>query len=443
VIRFGKRSVVQHTPATRAQGESAMTSLMVANTVNERRTVAGSFACISRVALMLVVALGVFVTPARAQFGMMGGGQGQTMDPITKRSFDAFVKLLGFDADQQDTAKALYDGHTEANRALQKEMMEKMAALGERAREDGDFSVFQKDMPAITKDMTAKGEALEKSFFDDLKAVCTETQLAQWPAVERHHRRGKAMRFGIVSGSAVDLVSVLDRIKAAPTDAGVVKDALDAWELEIDRLLVVFEKDAKDAQNDMMEGGAMFDMNKVQTMMKKFSESAAQVRDLNRSYARRIEPALSDEDRAKFVAEVQRRSFPRIYRPSHPQQMIDAAMGFADLTADQKEQLQAVKESYGRDAAGVNERWAKATEEKETEAGGSIMVMMQGFQGMGGDPNDPVKVARDSRRELDSKTKERIESILTAEQKAKLPKKKSEGFNPMGDFMIDEDEGNQ
>jgi Spy/CpxP family protein refolding chaperone len=205
----------------------------------------------------------------------------------------------------------------------------------------------------------------------------------------------------------------------------------------------VFEKDAKDAQNDMMEGGAMFDMNKVQTMMKKFSESAAQVRDVNRSYARRIEPALSDEDRAKFVAEVQRRSFPRIYRPSHPQQMIDAAMGFADLTADQKEQLQAVKESYGRDAAGVNERWAKATEEKETEAGGSIMVMMQGFQGMGGDPNDPVKVARDSRRELDSKTKERIESILTAEQKAKLPKKKSEGFNPMGDFMIDEDEGNQ
>ncbi len=420
-----------------------MTSLMVANTVNERRTVAGSFAWISRAALMIVAALVVFVTPARAQFGMMGGGQGQTMDPITKRSFDAFVKLLGFDADQQDTAKALYDGHTEANRALQKEMMEKMAALGERAREDGDFSVFQKDMPAITKDMTAKGEALEKSFFDDLKAVCTETQLAQWPAVERHHRRGKAMRFGIVSGSAVDLVSVMDRIKATPTDAGVVKDALDAWELEIDRLLVVFEKDAKDAQNDMMEGGAMFDMNKVQTMMKKFSESAAQVRDVNRSYARRIEPALSDEDRAKFVAEVQRRSFPRIYRPSHPQQMIDAAMGFADLTADQKEQLQAVKDSYGRDVAGVNERWAKATEEKETEAGGSIMVMMQGFQGMGGDPNDPVKVARDSRRELDAKTKERIESILTAEQKAKLPKKKSEGFNPMGDFMIDEDEGNQ
>lgn len=420
-----------------------MASLMVVNTVNERRTVAGNFAWISRAALMIVAALALTVTPARAQFGMMGGGQGQMMDPITRRSFDAFVKLLGFDADQKETAKALYDGHTEANRALQKEMMEKMAALGERAREDGDFSVFQKEMPAIGKDMTAKGEALEKSFFDDLKAVCTEAQLAQWPAVERHHRRGKAMRFGIVSGSAVDLVSVMDRIKAAPVDPGVVKDALDAWELEIDRLLVAFEKDAKEAQNDMMDGGAMFDMNKMQGMMKKFSESASQVRDVNRSYARRIEPALSEEDRAKFVAEVQRRSFPRIYRPSHPQQMIDAAMGFADLTADQKQQLQAVKESYGRDAAGVNERWAKATEEKEAEAGGSIMVMMQGFQGMGGDPNDPVKVARDARRELDSKTKERIESILTAEQKAKLPKKKSEGFNPMGDFMIDEDEGNQ
>ncbi len=393
--------------------------------------------------LLVVAALLLFVTPARAQFGMMGGGQGAQIDPITKRSFDAFVKLLGFDADQKETAKALYDGHTEANRALQKEMMEKMAALGEKAREDGDFSVFQKEMPAIGKEMGAKSETLEKSFFDDLKAVCTEAQLAQWPAVERHHRRGKAMRFGLVSGSAVDLVAVMDRIKAVPADAGVVKEALDGWELEVDRLLVQFEKDAKSAQDDMMQGGAMFDMTKIQDMMKKFAESAGQVRDLNRSYARRIEPALTDEDRAKFVAEVQRRSFPRIYRTSHPQQMLDAALGFADLTADQKEQLQSVKESYSREVATANEKWAKATEEKEAQAGGSLMVMMQGFQGMGGDPNDPVKVARDSRREVDAKTKERIESILTAEQKAKLPKKKSEGFNPMGDFMLDEDEDAQ
>lgn len=411
--------------------------------VEGRRSSGGALGRTIRIVLAVVAAVAILATPARAQFGMMGGGQGAAMDPITKRSFDAFVKLLGLDADQKETAKALYDGHTEANRALQKDMMEKMSALGQKAREDGDFSVFQKEMPAISKEMTAKAEGLEKSFFDDLKAVCNEAQLAKWPAVERHHRRGKAMRFGLVSGSAVDLVSVMDRIKVSPNDADAVKDALDGWELEIDKLLVEFERSAKDAQKDMMEGGAMFDMNKVQDMMKKLSESAAQVRDVNRSYARRIEPALSDVDRATFVAEVQRRSFPRIYRASHPQQMLDAALGFADLTADQKEQLQAVKESYTRDAAAANEKWAKATEEKETQAGGSIMVMMQGFQGMGGDPNDPVKVARDARRELDNKTKERIEGLLTAEQKAKLPKKKSEGFNPMADFMIDEESDNQ
>jgi hypothetical protein len=411
--------------------------------VDQRRTGGSAWTRTLRTILAVVAAVTLLATPARAQFGMMGGGQGAAMDPITKRSFDAFVKLLGLDADQKETAKALYDGHTEANRALQKEMMEKMSALGQKAREDGDFSVFQKEMPSISKDMTAKAEGLEKSFFDDLKAVCNESQLSKWPAVERHHRRGKAMRFGLVSGSAVDLVSVMERIKVSPNDADAVKDALDGWELEIDKLLVEFERSAKDAQKDMMEGGAMFDMNKVQDMMKKLSESAAQVRDVNRSYARRIEPALSDADRVKFVAEVQRRSFPRIYRASHPQQMLDAALGFADLTPDQKEQLQSVKESYAREAATVNEKWAKATEEKETQAGGSIMVMMQGFQGMGGDPNDPVKVARDARRELDNKTKDRIEGILSADQKAKLPKKKSEGFNPMADFMIDEESDNQ
>jgi hypothetical protein len=69
------------------------------------------------------------------------------------------------------------------------------------------------------------------------------------------------------------------------------------------------------------------------------------------------------------------------------------------------------------------------------------MVMIQSFQGMGGgDPEDPVKLARAARKELDDKTKERIESVLTAEQKSKLPAKKAEGFNPMADFMPVEDE---
>lgn len=387
-----------------------------------------------------VLAVGIGATEARAQFGMMGGGGQGMPDPVTKRGLDAYMRLLGLTDDQKEAAKALFEGHQTAYRAIQKEMQEKMAALGEKAREDGDFSVYQKEMPAIMKDVAAKAEGLEQGFFNDLKAVCTDAEAANWPSVERYHRREKAMRFGFVSGSAVDLVSVMERIKASPTNASEAKDTLLAYELEIDKILVDFEKVGKEAQKDMMEPGAMFDMKRVETMLRKFYDGGSQVRDVNRTYARRIEGVLGDEDRAKFTLEVQRRSFPRVYRQSYPDQLFTAAMGFADLSKEQKEQLASLKESYVRDAAPVNAEWAKATEAKEAEAGGSIMVMIQGFQGGGGDPNDPVKKARDARKELDAKTKTAIEGVLTPEQKAKLPKKKPEGFNPMADFMPGQDD---
>jgi hypothetical protein len=390
-------------------------------------------------ALTLVVGAGA-TTRAHAQFGMMNGAQAMP-EAITRRGFDAYTRILGLDADQKEAAKALYEGHQAAFRALQKDIQDKMAALGEKARDSGDFSVYQKDMPAMMKEITSKAEGLEEGFFTDLKSVCTEPQLANWDAVTRYHRREKAMRFGFVSGSAVDLVSVMEKLKITPASPGEAKETLLAYELEVDKLLVEFERMGKDAQKDMFDAGAMFDMKRVEEMMKKFYDSASSVRDVNRNYARRLESSLTEDDKLKFAAEIKRRSFPRIYKTSHPQQLFAAANGFADLTKDQKEQLVAAQETYERELSGVNERWAKATEEKEAKAGGSIMVMIQSFQGMGGgDPEDPVKLARAARKELDDKTKERIESVLTAEQKSKLPAKKAEGFNPMADFMPVEDE---
>jgi Spy/CpxP family protein refolding chaperone len=393
------------------------------------------------VACCVLTLVSIAVTPrtASAQFGPMSGSQ-MMPEAVTKRGLDAYVRILGLDKDQAEAAKALYDGHQTAYRNLQKESMDKMQALTEKARESGDFAMIQKQMPAMMKEITTKGEGLEDGFFSDLKSLCNDQQTANWDTVLHHHRREKAMRFGFVSGSAVDLISVMEKLKLKPTSESEAKETLLQYELEIDKLLVVFEKMGKDAQKDMFESGSMFDMKKVEEMMRKFYESASSVRDVNRNYARRLETVLGDDDKAKLAEEIKRRSFPKIYKTSHTQQVFDTAMGLADLSKDQKEQLVPVKEAYLRELASVNEKWAKATEEKEEKAGGSIMVMIQSFQPGGGDPNDPVKLAKEARKELDSKTKEKVEAILTPAQVSKLPEKKSESFNPMADFMPAEDE---
>jgi hypothetical protein len=379
----------------------------------------------------------MLTTPTHAQFGMMNNAQ-MVQDVVTRRGLAAYGRLLNFDEVQTEAAKALLETTQAATTALQKELAEKMKQLGEKAREDGDFSLFQKEMPAMVKDAAERGEKLEKSFFDDLKALCSDEQLANWDAVDRYRRREKAMRFAFVSGSAVDLVAVVERTKVKGTNEADFKDGLLRYEGEVDKLLQEFERIGKESQKDMYDG-AMFDMSRIEPMMRKFYDSAAQVRDVNRKHARQLAELMSEEDRLKFDAEVQRRSFPRIYRPSRPQTMLTSAMGFADLTAEQREQLDAIKQAYGRDALPINERWSKATEEKEEKAGGSVMVMIQGFQGQN-DPNDPVREQREARKELDKTTADRIKAILTKEQIARLPEVKSEGFNPMADFMVTEDD---
>lgn len=389
-----------------------------------------------------IVVLTQFFLPAKAlaQFGMMGNSQAM-QQTISRRGLDNYCRLLSFDSDQKEAAIALLEGHQSALNTMQKEMQDSMAGLAEKMQ-DGGFEEYQKEMPKVMKAMTEKAENLEKGFFNDLKAMCSEEQLAQWPAVERLRRRETAMRFGFVSGSAVDLIAISDRIKPTPTSESEYKETLSAYELEVDRILVNFEQIGKEAQKDMFEPGAMFDMKRIENMMKKFYDAAVQVRDINRNYARKLDGILPDSDREKLTAEINRRSFPRIYRDSHTQQILKTALKFDDLKPEQKEQIIAINEAHAREAATINEKWAKAMEEKEAKAGGTIMVMIQSFQSMsgGGDKDDPVKEQRDARKVLDDKTKDKVEAILTPDQKSKLPAKKQAEFNPMADFMLGEDE---
>lgn len=414
------------------------TSLHTASAPRHRTFAQGRLFPSPLFAALFLFLLSLIPVAAFAQFGMMNNAQ-MAQDTITRRGLEKYGTLLGLDKDQRDAAKALFEGHQSSSTALQKEMGEKMKELGEKAGESGDFSVYQKEMPAMMKVFAERGEKLEEGFFADLKDLCTAEQADNWDAVTRFRRREKAMRFGFVSGSAVDLVAVVEKLKATPQSPTELQDTLLQYELEIDKLLIEFERVGKESQKDMLDDGAMFDMGKIEKMMRKFYDSGAQVRDVNRKYERRIAPLLTEADRTKLDSEIKRRAFPKIYKASRPQQLLDAAGGFSDLTSEQREQLTAIKDSYARDAAPINERWAKAAEEKEEKAGGAVMVMMQGFQGQPAD-DDPVKVAREARKELDDKAKDRIENILTKDQVAKLPAKKSDGFNPMADFVYTDEE---
>lgn len=368
---------------------------------------------------------------AQVRIALSGGRGGASMSPISKSAFRDYTKLLGLNDDQVQSGQELFDAYRAAFKVAQEEHQGKMDSIQEAMRDTGDFQSSMKDMQEATTAFSEKSSGLEASFMGDLKAILTNAQTEQWPAVERHRRRETGLRMGFYSGAAVDLISMVEKLKVGPGTPEFMA-LLSQYELELDRRLQDASREradiAKDAEkNDPMDFGAQ------QARMKKMGESSKVIRDLNRDYVNRLGAMMGAEQRSVLESEYKKRSFPSVYDESHVEQCLKAAAGFADLDTTQRETLATLLEQYRRDIQPLNEAWARAINDAEEDAGGSIAMEMNKWNG--GGASEDVKKGRSDRKELDAKFKERLESVLSSAQRERLPSKKS-GDGDRGGFQI-------
>lgn len=402
---------------------------------------------VMRVVAAAVVVLAATVS-ARAQWGMGMGGGDFTPDLVTKRGVIGYSKVLGLDEEQKATALTLLEGTKTEYRKEMKAFQDKMKAMQNAAMEDQDWAGYQKEMPDLMATMMTKVKGLEKQFFEDLKSLCTPAQAGKWEDVERYRRREQFLKVGMVSGAAADVSAMLGQIGEVPEGNAEFREAILQYELDVDKPLRDFERiqrQQEDQSKEAMEKwskdpeGAMKEMN---AMMEKLTTIGKDIRNLNRETIRKVSPLLSEDAQKKLRDAYDKRSFPRIYRESHAAVMIKSSLGLADLTEEQKTELTALREQYGRDAQAANERWAKIIEEEEEKNGGTMGRMMQSYQfmGGGGDEESPEKTARKVRKELDERAEERVKALLTPGQLGKMPEKKVDTRQPWEDMMPDRSE---
>jgi len=392
--------------------------------------------------LSLGVALHAGAPEARAQG--FGGPDMMGMMSISKRSLDSYAVKLGFTPEQAEALRALHEGYrSEAKKAADEFGKAQRDAMRE-AQEEQDWGAMGKVMATEGAKLQERMQAAEKQFLDDFRSLCTEEQAAKWPSVERARRRDQFMRIGMVSGAGVDVLAAADRTKTAMAGSEAYDAVAEQYELEIDRRLTEFKRvqeEMQAAQMKQAEDG--FDLSKMQEMMAKAQEMlrpiveiSTSLRDTNREYARKLGDLMSEADRAKFGAEIDLRTHPRVYRPSHTAKSLEAALKLKDLTPEQTEQVRVLRDSYSADARGLNTRWASAIEEQEAKNGGTFGVMTMSFMGGGDEGADPVRDARKARRDLDKQVLERLNGVLTETQREQLPSREDEPFNPMADFMV-------
>jgi hypothetical protein len=371
------------------------------------------------------------ITMSQTAGGPSAGASGM----ITTRSITKYAETLALSPDQKAAIDALHEGYEAAARDSQKTFND-INAEARRAFEDSqDASVFLEKVPKAQREHTARMKALEKSLFDDMKSLLTAEQAEHWSAVERIRRRETQLR-GMMSGESVDLTEIIRGLKPDAALVTALKELLNEYEVELDRALQTKESSAGE---DEFKPGEPIDFTAMQARIAKQREHGAKIKDINERHARRIREILPENLRDQFADAVRRESFPRVYRPGRVAKTIDAGLKLDGLSADQRTQIQTLRELYERDVAPVNDRWANAIAESEKSGedgamqlagGGSIRIAGQQ------NPDSPLAKARTARREIDERFRKQFESILTKEQLEKLPKQDSETETVGGGLII-------
>lgn len=359
-----------------------------------------------------------------------GGGFSRT---IAAPTLEKYCGVLGYDESQRTAAKAFHEdylrGVAEADKALadaNKKMKELM--------EDGDHQEAMKKMGENQgKYAKAKSDAATQ-LLANLKDLMKADQAPRWEKLERMRRRESISGGFMVAGASVDLIDVMGALKLPEAEAAKIAGPLDEYERDFDHAIADYNRFQARREEEQRkkekgkEGGeeASFnlDMEEIQKMMEEDRKEAGKLRDVNKAFVGRLGAALSDEWKKKLDKEWLARAYRRIFAEPHTLKQLKTAVGFGDLTADQKTKVSEMLETYQKELEVANAKWLDEQQRAEADGkdGGGMPFM--------GEDNTPegLKKARSARQELDKKFSKSLREILSEEQKDRLPKRKNGGF---------------
>lgn len=341
----------------------------------------------------------------------MGQGQvenvGPLVVPIQKRDLHACFRLIGFDADQQAASMALYNGYR--------------AALQEAGSRAAEAIAAEADDPGlhISKAYIREAEEIERQLLDDFRALCSKRQAIDFPRVERSLRRAQGSRMVVAPGDGIDLVALLHELRVPRTPA--VDEAVLRWETEYDRVGMERRAAFRRAFDTVLTipKDAPHDNKYFIRFYRELYAASARGRDITRRTVRELVPLLPADAAATLVAEVQRRTYPRIFANSDAARALSAAAAMDDLAVDQRARVASLAAAFEREAAPINERWARTADHAMDEAAEDFL-----FHEPPADPNHPFVAAKAERWALEHRTLDKLRRILTPEQAARLPSPK-------------------
>ncbi len=380
--------------------------------ISPRRWALSTIAC--------VAVLAMTTSSAFAQFGGGGGFRDVANPEIDSEQIEQIGDMVAFTDDQYEFANELLQSYLAEIKVLGEKVRAITDGARQEFRETRDQSVWQDVMGAMAP-LGEEKDKIGERFMEDLRLILDADQDEQWEEVERFHRRYTSFSDdGLLSGETVDVIAAVRDMELPEETMEGLKPILEQYSIEVDRALLARNKTYESAMSKGIEMFRSGDMDKMQDLYEDARDEATRVRDINRRYAKQVETVLEASYAAEFNREFKERSFPRVYRPSITGRAITASMEFEDLSPEQLDQIEMIRDDYRTRENAFNDKIAKTIEDGEMSRG--VESMFGRGRGRGGESQE-IRDVRAEKRDLDEATMARLRALLTDEQAARLPER--------------------
>ncbi len=383
------------------------------------------------VAVILLAVLGT-IRPVQAQHSSMSTSifnDETTFAPaLSHADLDVFTRVLSMKPEEQRAMEDLYGAYCNTLKAEGGEVRKYVSDIMEESELMEDIRLLAPAQKRLGE-WEKRSEQLKKSFIEDLKALLTREQEGRWPIVERELRRMKWINSGRLAGEDVDLIHLVAEMPADAKTSPALGDLLDRYSQDLDRALLA-RADVIDKNSEKFGDLLTSDPQAARSMY----ESAIKVRralcDVNLRYARLIGAELPSDLGQKLDMDVFKISFPMLSKPSRGERYIKGAKDLKSLTAEQEELVKGIVDAYENDRLAMLHRTAETIREQQftqlpVRLDKALGVLPpdadDGFRAYGLSADHPLARLRRERFELDKAARNKLDAILTPEQRASLP----------------------
>ncbi len=281
------------------------------------------------------------------------------------------------------------------------------------------------ELREATKKFERDKKALASQFVTEVQGQLQPEQLGRWPALERALVRSKTLPKGRLDGERTNLLEIAESLDLQETDGESVAHELEAYDLALHEALV--------ARNDFLSGATQRideaiqkgDKDKALSITDQAATLRVAVRSVNERFTESLAARLSATEAETFRRKVLEVSYPRVYRQTKAQKVYKAAAELPGLDPDVLAGISALAAYYEADLHLANERLRRAIRKHQPAETRHMVEQMASMAASGGQfvlepPDDPVRDAFKSRRELDERYLKQLANLLTEEQRAAI-----------------------